>query len=673
MRRITLIILSLVSAVLLAAGVGAEEIKADLTLLSHGEFANVHFDPSFEENMTESERIAYKALETGVETMKVRVDVSAAGYTDAEAFSTFVEAVLNSHPLWNSVDDEVTYTVTDGVITAVSFTYPDANTALHAEAEAYDPTESEIAHALKDIKPGMTDVEKALILHDYLVREVDYNLAVVNGGSYSQDVFSMKGVFVNRDAVCQGYALAYSFLLNEVGIESVIVSSKVMNHAWNMIKIDGEWYHVDVTWDDPTNNYEVDFCRGGFGRHTYFLRSDAEFLYELEHTGWVNWNTGWTAPRANKSDAFIGYAFRPTANGDVGIISYASGYYYALDSIYGSNVMVKQKMDGSDKTEITLPRSYEYLFFFNGYLYGSTGRLYDNYVYEMYLDGTDKRIVAASIGMIRNFWLKQDTLGYYESLFGIKVNKKTIDLSHDADNMVTQGDFVYILDDLGEAFLAEYKGTGKKVTVPAAVLGHPVIAIGESVFEGNTALNEVVLPESVILIEDRAFMQSNVKKVTFPSTLEIIDEYAFFNCNYLTDVTLPENLKELRAQAFYACFRLKNVKFEGSVPTTWGKDVFGQIESQIKLYYTAGKNGWGTATTFTDPNGVSYTAAAYKEISLDVNGDGKVNLADAAYLKKFMVDPVNYPLDDAAHDYNGDGVTTVADATVLLWQIVGMN
>jgi hypothetical protein len=71
---------------------------------------------------------------------------------------------------------------------------------------------------------------------------------------------------------CEGYTQAYSLLLARAGIDNEFVESSAMNHAWNKVCLDGVYYNVDVTWDDP---YPPDFT--GMVFHSYFLVSDESF------------------------------------------------------------------------------------------------------------------------------------------------------------------------------------------------------------------------------------------------------------------------------------------------------------------------------------------------------------------------------------------------------------
>ncbi len=99
---------------------------------------------------------------------------------------------------------------------------------------------------------NLDDTEKALLIHDRLALNCsyDYALADQSNPNRADNAFTMYGALVEGNAVCQGYSEAYSYLLEKVGIESNLCVSQALNHAWNIVFIDGLPYHVDVTWDD---------------------------------------------------------------------------------------------------------------------------------------------------------------------------------------------------------------------------------------------------------------------------------------------------------------------------------------------------------------------------------------------------------------------------------------
>ena len=100
---------------------------------------------------------------------------------------------------------------------------------------------------------GKNDYEKIKMVHDYLVDSIEYD------STLSQDnIYDIYGALVSRKCVCEGYAKAFQYLMNECEIDNVIVigtgtnsNNQTESHAWNYVKLDNNWYAVDVTWDDP--------------------------------------------------------------------------------------------------------------------------------------------------------------------------------------------------------------------------------------------------------------------------------------------------------------------------------------------------------------------------------------------------------------------------------------
>ena len=122
------------------------------------------------------------------------------------------------------------------------------------------------------IAEGMKDVDKIKAVHDYIVLNTEYAYDEYLNQTLKDEHFSEEGVLWEGKAVCQGYAYTFQLCMELLGIDSIIVEgedliSKV-NHAWNMVAIDGEWYHVDTTWDDPVPD------RKDMIDYKYFLVTD---------------------------------------------------------------------------------------------------------------------------------------------------------------------------------------------------------------------------------------------------------------------------------------------------------------------------------------------------------------------------------------------------------------
>lgn len=127
----------------------------------------------------------------------------------------------------------------------------------------------------------MTDLEKALVVHDYLVYKSEYDYDNYLNGTIPYDSYYCGGILVNGRGVCNGYARAFEYFMYREGIECYMISSTEMNHAWNIVSIDGRYYHVDCTWDDPVQD------RLGKVQHKYFLVSDSAMKSERNHYGWT--------------------------------------------------------------------------------------------------------------------------------------------------------------------------------------------------------------------------------------------------------------------------------------------------------------------------------------------------------------------------------------------------
>lgn len=140
------------------------------------------------------------------------------------------------------------------------------------------------------IRHGMTDEEKVKAIHDYIVLHFEYDTYTGPSGryaSYADESFTAYGLVKNGYAVCEGYAELFCLLCAYANVPCYPVTGTFDGgkHMWNKVRIDGKWYNVDCTMDDPLPDV------AGRVRHTYFLKSDKEF----SAAGYV-WQSGlWPA------------------------------------------------------------------------------------------------------------------------------------------------------------------------------------------------------------------------------------------------------------------------------------------------------------------------------------------------------------------------------------------
>lgn len=122
--------------------------------------------------------------------------------------------------------------------------------------EQIDQCESQVIAVKNQILnqiAGKNDIEKMKYIHDYLVDTIEYDQTFGE-----KNIYNIYGALVSKTCVCEGYAKASQYLLNEAGLENIIITGtatnsdgKTENHAWNYVNIDEKWYAIDTTWDDP--------------------------------------------------------------------------------------------------------------------------------------------------------------------------------------------------------------------------------------------------------------------------------------------------------------------------------------------------------------------------------------------------------------------------------------
>ena len=104
------------------------------------------------------------------------------------------------------------------------------------------------------IDDKMTNKEKIIAFHDYIINNSKYDSAYINEKLDDIDSPSHKatGILFYNQALCGGYADVMSIFLNKLNIPNYLISSEF--HVWNAVYLDNNWYHLDLTWDDPVTS-----------------------------------------------------------------------------------------------------------------------------------------------------------------------------------------------------------------------------------------------------------------------------------------------------------------------------------------------------------------------------------------------------------------------------------
>lgn len=232
---------------------------------------------------------AKKAVVTAYEKYQTEVDVTKYNLnfkSEYESLKSMMSQVVNETPylFYAATNFTVSRNSQTNQIVKIGLGYTDEYKKTDGTVRkkkiksAREKLDAAIEEAVSFVDPSMTKVEKAMILHDYIVSNTTYT-----NNSSKQFRLTEIGVFLKNKANCQGYSMAYGILMEKVGIPVQYVSSSDMAHMWNMIKIGGQWYHVDVTWDDPVDaNKSQD--QYGVVKHNNFLCSSTR-IQKTGHYG----------------------------------------------------------------------------------------------------------------------------------------------------------------------------------------------------------------------------------------------------------------------------------------------------------------------------------------------------------------------------------------------------
>lgn len=142
-------------------------------------------------------------------------------------------------------------------------------------------TKSQVDNAINQVRQMKSQVvsnksgnayQDIKMVHDYLVDNLEYDTSISK-----PHIYTIYGALVNKVCVCEGYARAFKYIMDELNIPCVMIIGEGTNslgqrenHAWNYVKLDGRWFAVDATWDDP-----VVYGGGRVtneSKHKYFLK-----------------------------------------------------------------------------------------------------------------------------------------------------------------------------------------------------------------------------------------------------------------------------------------------------------------------------------------------------------------------------------------------------------------
>lgn len=405
------------------AGGSLETTETSETPIFKNDSPNRIYSQKIEYNASQSDmEEAENAMYTLFRNYGESVDIRSCNLTIDEATTAFIN-VINSHPELYYVSNGFKYkkTSSEKVSTFIAVYLFDKDQC----KEKNELWDSAVSDYMSGVQSEWCELEKLLYLNNYITKNCMYDPNVYNKTQMNPNSRSAYGCLVDHVAVCQGYALATNYLCHKMGVESCVVTSDDLNHAWNLVKVDGKVYQLDVTWDDPTPDII------GRASHNYFLKSNNVFATFENHkiNDDIDWacerGWDWSAATSTKYDSYIWDSI------ETGMIYMGDHIWYAstnsgLDSI---------KCDTSSQTmsvERNIKRRDEY----NGYWklwdnqyshyltnYSGLGVSYG----KIYFSGSDKlyRLNSATgeCSVVYELTADEKKLGY---IYGLNISNNVI-------------------------------------------------------------------------------------------------------------------------------------------------------------------------------------------------------------------------------------------------------
>lgn len=287
-HRLVGALLLAMTIVVLAAEPALASPPAFVTVES-GHWANLASTP------TSAEKNAYNralqaALDYANQENPIVVDISDLGLNETQARHVQYLLHSNGELFWIDTYNDANYTSSALRLRCL---YDDATiTTMRAKVD------KGVNKVLKRVSSKMNAATKILTIHDYLIDLIDYK-------EHQKTAYTG---LVQHQADCFGYALTMDLMLRRAGFETDMAYTFTEDHAWNMVKVSGKWYHIDLTWDHGYTGSEAyedltdcHYC------HLYLLQPDIRMKddgYNLVGDG----HTKWWAHHKSTSKTYYKYA-----------------------------------------------------------------------------------------------------------------------------------------------------------------------------------------------------------------------------------------------------------------------------------------------------------------------------------------------------------------------------
>lgn len=426
--------------------------------------------------------------------------------------------------------------------------------------EKKEQVEKAVDNIISGVDESWSDIYKCRYLHDMVCQYVEYDMDEENDDLNLRTVY---GALIDNKAVCDGYTTAYNYLLSKVGIEAHYIQSLKMLHAWSLVRIGNNYYHVDTTYDDPS------YDTLGNVKHDYCIVSDTQLKADGVHHDWI---CGLKA--SDKS--LDGVWWRDIRT----IIFTVDGYDYYMNQRYGSSVygafMQRNIATGGEHVIERITRRWyvdetKEAFWEQAFCYLA----YDgNYFYYNDCEGVYRHkpnnssnfdvlykkpeslkdnIFGIAIKMDSNLYISiKDNPNVADEIYYIDKNVLNQNTDYNPESSKTE-----YVDVEGGIKIYSFNENIENIIIPDQIDGKKVVELSANLFSDRQELKTVVIPEGVEVLGDYVFYNCpNLKTVILPESLREIGQAVFNGCTALEEITIPKNVAKIGKNVFSGCVNL---------------------------------------------------------------------------------------------------------------------
>ena len=229
---------------------------------------------------------------------------------DLSSFQITEKEFAEKYDIWRLLDENpaiayiknYTWQSVNGIVAEITFEYESIPSDYKILLE--QAVDSAIGSIKENLQEDYLQAELVCAINDYIAIQCQYAFEP-DGVTPDNNASGAYSALVDSRAVCDGYSNAFTLIAQQFGLDVKKISGLSEpgdnSHAWNLVKVDGQWYHVDVTWNDPIPDMP------GKARHDYLLLSDGAISKQRD--GSQQYHASWDADAPKANDARYEDAF----------------------------------------------------------------------------------------------------------------------------------------------------------------------------------------------------------------------------------------------------------------------------------------------------------------------------------------------------------------------------